>query len=327
MADAKLAVVALISVIFNCVVGSVAFDELDFSKATASTVIVKYATTFKDPARKNREVPTIIYYPSNATGQGLPLVVFAHCYLGFDTWYEYIVNVTVPRGYIMAMVGTYNADPVTSPNDLADDQSFLLDHIVELASTDRTFVLYGMLGTTYAAAGHSLGGAASFINGNTRNVRRTAVHNFTSIFTLSGCQPPPGDEILAALSHDTLPALLLSGTTDCMCGPFGPTYYMRLPSKCKYFVDIVNATHCQMADMWFDNVVADACHITEEALGCQIDKKLLTMTEQLYMVNRYVQPWIDFSLKGDASARTVLDQLFAKDVANGLVQGSTGCLA
>eukprot|EP01116_Phalansterium_solitarium_P012558 TRINITY_DN28994_c0_g1_i1.p1 TRINITY_DN28994_c0_g1~~TRINITY_DN28994_c0_g1_i1.p1 ORF type:complete len:352 (+),score=63.12 TRINITY_DN28994_c0_g1_i1:70-1056(+) len=286
--------------------------------------ILNFTTSFKDPQR-NREVAVIIYYPANNAGKQLPLVVFSHCYLGFDTWYGYLVDASVPRGYIWATIDAYNADPDVTPMDLALDQSFLLDAIVENAAKNASFPLYNMVGSTYAAGGHSLGGAASFISGNSNNLRRKAVNNFTTIFTLSGCQPPPGDEIVASLKRDTLPALLFSGTEDCMCGPFGAGYFQDLPSACKYFVNIVNATHCQMADMWHDAIIAEACHETEAAIGCQRGRQQLSMDQQLAMVVRYVEPWLDFTLKGDQSQRNVLNQLVAEDIAAKKIEGTAGC--
>lgn len=130
-----------------------------------------------------------VYFPSNApSGAQYPLLVFSPGFTESHTFYEYLWTGLVPNGYVVAVMSTFDYDPISLPLWKARDQSFIngiwLDQSIQTNGSDRicfashrlgylknqsssnsSSPIYNLLSGKSAAGGHSEGGAASFISG------------------------------------------------------------------------------------------------------------------------------------------------------------------
>jgi len=254
---------------------------------------------FIDPSRNNRDIPTEIYYPSNNSGEDVsvasgmfPVLSFGHGYLMPVDTYENFRDFFVPKGYIMVFPDTETG---ILPNalDLGLDMSFLINSMAE-ENLDPGSIFYGAIAPESALLGHSMGGGASMLAAaNERSI--TAVANFAA----SNTTPSAID----AASEITIPALLFSGSEDCVTLPSETQdiMYDSLASECKTQVTITGGGHC-----YFGNYSL-ACAIGENA--CEPDLTI-NRTEQQDVTFDFLLLWLNNFLKGDSLLyNTFLDSL------------------
>ena len=173
----------------------------------------------------------------------------------------------------MSMPGSY--EYINDSHKLfAADMAYTLQYFYDECNVTTSCELYGMLMANKSIiSGHSLGGAAALlVAGNAINVDETFKHQFTSLFTLSGCGVDSIEiNYTFAAQNIHIPSFLLTGSSDCMCKPpFNVSivgYYDEIPDEslgsCKYLGIIANASHCHFSSEW---VVEDAtCQIVEDA--------------------------------------------------------------
>lgn len=174
-----------------------------------------------------------------------------------------------------------------------------------------------------AVMGHSMGGGATYITSDPEFYPNYPLH-VSAIVTLSGMRFPSSD-IYRALPHITVPSLIVGGTLDCIVKDHTevlPAYH-AINSSCKYHVNIARACHCHFAEI--PHVEDDACLLTERALMCW-HQPILSADEQFAMVVRYVVPFLNMALHGDA--KTVMDKLMVVDISTGKLDVSSvnGCV-
>lgn len=150
--------------------------------------------------------------------------------------------------------------------------------------------------------------------------------NWTTIVPLSGCFTFTPSTVTQAAQHDKLPTLWFTGTLDCICWPERANdYYKESPSSCKYLINIVNASHCYFGT---PNPISEGgCWAAEVADGCGFDYWRLSVEQQQAVVKLFVAPWLDWTLKGSASSKQVLDSLIKQNQANGNIIASIACNA
>ncbi|MBD3366901.1 MAG: T9SS type A sorting domain-containing protein [Candidatus Eisenbacteria bacterium] len=251
------------------------------------------SVTYSDPARGGRSIPTEIYYPSDTAGDdvpiatapagGFPVVALGHGYL--ITWsdYEYLWEHLSPRGYIVAVPRT-ETGLFPDHEDLGLDLAFLPGAILA-DGADPASPLYGGVGTACAVSGHSMGGGASFLGAASSS-------SISGIFNLAAAETNPS--AISAAGSITVPALVFSGSVDCVTPP--PDHqipmYDALASDVKTRVTIGGASHCQFAEQ------NGLCELGEG--GC--DDPTISRTEQHDLVLTLLDPWLDHVLKGDVGA-------------------------
>ena len=234
-----------------------------------------------------------------------------------------MVSSLVPNGYIFASTAWRDFLPAGS-EELAIRQLAMYYAIVSLGA-DPSSELYGLVGSTAAVMGHSLGGSSTLL------LAEKSPNIFTSALPLSGC-------IVTGIEAIRIPTMLLTGTSDCICGPKANAdpIYNNISSSCKILADLVNATHCNFAEFTvLDPVVASACSLVElatgKASGCAGEPGYIhhiTAARQFALVDRYALPFLDWTLKGQAAAGTQLLAALDEDSVSGVVQRlvSPGCL-
>ena len=241
--------------------------------------------TLVDPDRDDREVPCIIWYPSDISGPH-PAVVFAHGFVMAPDDYEGLAEALVEEGYVFVSIGTEQG---FAPSHQAYGQD--LAFVAEEISTNAVGgVLDGAFDGRIAIGGHSMGGGASWLSAESNPP-------VDAFFVFAPAETNPS--AISAGSAMEAPALVVSGTDDVVTPPatqHEPIYEAAVNSPCRSFVSIPDGGHCGYADP------GTLCDFGE--LGFQG----LSHAEQLALSVSVVVPWLDAFLRDDTDALDVLEQ-------------------
>lgn len=270
----------MLLVCIGCMCGSACTHE------SGHTTIALY-----DSAR-SRTIDTEIYYPADIPGDDVPLaagrfptVVFGHGYLIAWSDYEFLWNGLVPHGFIVALPRTESG---LLPDHLAfgKDLAFVSEYF-NVLNADTGSLFYDHISGTSAIMGHSMGGGASFL-AMEYAPSATALANFAAAETSTSA--------IAAAAFINVPALLFSGTEDCITPPVDHQIpmYDALASGCKTLVTIAGASHCQFAQ---NNA---ACVLGETLSGCPAT---IDRATQETLTLRFLLPWLEYTLKDNLVAR------------------------
>lgn len=270
--------------------------------------------TFVDYARGGRSIETRMFYPATASGtnqppaQGeFPLLVYGHGFMmGYDAYMNF-VNELVPRGYILALPTTEGG---MSPShaEFGADLRFLADKIRQDAKTNTAFFLYNRVADAVALMGHSMGGGSSIL-GAANNMNINAVINFAAAET--------NPSAIAAAANVTVPVLMFIGSHDGVTPPAQHQIpiYNNLASKCKTLISITGGGHCYFAEYnW-------ACAFGESTTSPQ---PTITRAEQHAIMFAFLNPYLDFILKGDQSQRQVFQNLLTQHTGITYQQSCSG---
>jgi hypothetical protein len=108
----------------------------------------------------------------------------------------------------------------------------------------------------------------------------------------------------------TKPYLSMAGSYDCIA-PYTtnqlPTYDSS-GSPCKYLVEVTGASHCQ----W--GVSNAECGLGETASGCASPP--LSQAAQINTGLSYIEPYLDYYLKGQTNALVSFDSVYTADAAD-----------
>lgn len=267
--------------------------------------IGKTSKTFSDASRNNRSVATEIYYPADVSGSNVPVttsvqdkfpvLIFGH---GFTmTWsaYENIWTALVPRGFILAFPKT-EGSLFPSHSAFGTDLAFVAAQM-QLLGESNASLFYQRIDSMNCVMGHSMGGGAAFLAAQQSS-------SIKAIATLSAAETSPS--AINAASGLDIPALLLAGGNDCVTPP--PDHqipmYNALQSDCKTYVSIIGGSHCQMAEYNF------FCAIGE---GTCSPSPTISRTQQHQVMNRYLIPWLQSTLKGDEASGVTFDSTLRTD--------------
>jgi dienelactone hydrolase len=268
--------------------------------------------TFTDPSRLGgffgttpRSIETRIYYPAIAPGANqtainnqFPIVVIGHGFAMNSDAYQNLWEELVPRGYIVALPRTEaSLIPFPSHNNFALDLAFVEQKMHDEGASS-TSPFYQRVYPTSAIMGHSMGGGCTIL--------ATQNNNGSRLKTVVGFAPAVTDpsSITAALNV-TVDALIFSGSSDGVTPPSDShiPIYNNLNSTCKYFVNIIGGAHC-----YFANTNTN-CDFGESTSSTGIS---VTRAQQQQITYTYLNPWLDFKLKGNCKAW----DLFQDSLAN-----------
>ena len=267
-----------------------------YATISAQYLTGKSTIVFYDNNRSNRAISTELYYPSNTAGTGTPLasgtekfpvVVFGHGFVMPTTAYTWLADSLVKNGYIVAFPSTESSF-APSHDNFGKDIAFLCSRISSLNDSSASF-LFGRVSPKSAAAGHSMGGGASFLAMN-------ANPNIAALFNFAAAETTPSAKA-AALSVNR-PSLIFSGSSDCIVAPAQQLeMYTNIPYACKTYININNALHCQ-----FGNNDA-TCSFGQVTSGC--NSSSITPAIVFEKVCNLLIPFLNFYLKRDCNAGTV----------------------
>ena len=237
-----------------------------------------------DADRNDRQVPCMVWYPSNSSGP-YPTVIFAHGFFLAPDDYEGLAEAIVSEGYVFASIAT--------------EQGFVVDHeaygqdlafVAEEITTDGVGgILDGALDGRIAIGGHSMGGGASWLSAESNPP-------VDAFFALAPAETNPS--AVAAGELIEAPAMVISGTNDFVTLPatqHEPIYESVENSICSAFISILEGGHCGYADP------GTLCDLGE--IGFQG----LSHDEQLALSLSVLVPWLDAFLKDDPAALETLD--------------------
>jgi dienelactone hydrolase len=247
--------------------------------------------SYQDPARNNQSVPVEIYYPATTAGDNVavangqfPIIVFGHGFMMAWSAYQNLWDSIVPKGYIMAFPTTQGS---MSPNhgDFGLDLAFLNTKLKSEGALSTSF-LYQKVATTSAISGHSMGGGSAFL----------AAKNNTQLTTLIVFAPANTTPSSITAAHNvTVPSVVFYGENDGVAPPADHQIpmYDSLVSSCKTRIGIIGGGHCYFANSNF------YCSFGE---GTTSPQPTITREEQQATVLSLLVPYLDYSLKGNATA-------------------------
>ncbi|MFN3917936.1 MAG: T9SS type A sorting domain-containing protein [Flavobacteriales bacterium] len=256
--------------------------------------------TFNDPSRTGgfgsgggagRQIQTEIYYPANSNGIGVPLtsgefpvIVFGHGFVMAWDAYQNIWEEFVPKGFIIAFPRTEGGFS-PSHNDFAVDLN-VVEQRMQLETTITNSLFYQKIKNTSAIMGHSMGGGSTVLAGA----------NNLSVKTIIGLAPAETNpSAISAAGNVTVPTLIFSGSQDGVTPPNNHhlPIYSAIMSDCKAYISITGGAHCYFANSNFN------CDFGESTASSGIS---ITRARQQQITYNYLQPWLDFYLKGDCDA-------------------------
>ena len=238
-----------------------------------------------DPERDDREVPCMVWYPTESPGP-YPAVVFAHGFVMAPDDYEGLAEALVEAGYVFVSIGTEQGF-APSHEAYGQDLAFVAE---EISGNAVGGVLNGSFDGRVAIGGHSMGGGASWLSAESNP-------QVDAYFVFAPAETNPSAISAGALIE--VPALVVSGADDAVTPPatqHEPFYEAAVNSPCRAFVSIPDGGHCGYADP------GTLCDFGE--LGFQG----LSHAEQLALSVSVVAPWLDAFLRDDPSGLDGLEQ-------------------
>lgn len=252
-----------------------------------------------------RAIGTEVYYPAVTAGNNttvangpFPLVVFGHGFAMTYDAYTTLFDSLARNGYIVAMVTTEGSIiPAPSHDDFGHDLAVVVDEMLSLnvnninGSTTSPFI--GRLNGRAAIGGHSMGGGATFLADHYTT-------NTICYFTFGAAETTPS--AITAAASISKPHLVVSGSYDCVAPPNTnqDLMYNALTSACKQQVTITKGYHCEFADASFTCGFGEGTCITAGGLS-SVDQQTIT--------RMYLEPYLDYYLKGVCPAWTTFQNL------------------
>ena len=248
------------------------------------------SVVFFDSSR-NRNIETEIYYPSDSSGENVPLasgnfpvIVFGHGFLMDWESYQNIWTELVPSGYVICFPTTeMGLNP--SHENFGLDLKFLATQM-QNENNDSSSLFFNSLAPKTGVMGHSMGGGASFLAAE-NNPSIHALINFAAAET--------NPSAIAAAANISVPSLIFSGDDDCIAPPIDHQnmMYNSLNSDCKTHISIINGGHCYFADYNFN------CSLGESFCNPTLD---ISPEEQQLITFNFLKLWLDYTLNNNLNA-------------------------
>jgi len=314
----------------NSVTRQIAFLLLFLSLFTLQNAqYSSYSASYTDTQRDGHVVSTELTWSTDSMAKWMqthnktkvPMLVFSHGFLSQGSWFKYLAKILSDEGYVFATLMDYQNVDIGDPFQYGLDLAFLLQEIPK----DTNCPISGKIDQNSAAVGgHSEGGAGSYVAANPNNYADYHYKGtYKAAVTLSGCFVGDLGFLEECVRRDNISFLVIAGTLDCLCtDDVESSLYKMMPSKCKYYVDFVNASHCYFADApsFFD----DLCLLAEELNGlCHVGHTLLSPSAQQALVMRYALSFLKWTLANDANGKAEFDKIIVQD--SGKVKSENSC--
>ena len=225
--------------------------------------------TFVDPSRGNRQIESRIFYPADVAGLNQPLgspanKKFPVVVMGHDqglpySSYVYIWYELATKGFIVVFPKT-EMGPTMDVVEYAKDMAFIVNQFPVMHTTPGSFFYQRYMGRS-CVMGHGTGGSAA-----TFAVQYST--NITTLISLAATETTPS--AINAASMVTIPTVIMGGGEDCN-SPIATNQmpmYDNVDSDCKFFVNMLKATHCQFA---MNNTICLPTACTSPATVSQIN--------------------------------------------------------
>jgi dienelactone hydrolase len=269
-----------------------AFSLLVAGHVCAQFEVGHVSANYIDPTRSDRSIACEVYYPSTSTGDAVPVaegtfpfIAFGHGFVMDYTAYQNITDVLVQEGYILIYVETEGGF-APAHADFGLDLAYVADHFFEENATAGSLFQSHLIDRC-AIMGHSMGGGATWLAANTSE----------SVDCIAGLAPAETNpSAIAAASNVTVPAIVLSGSSDAVTAPADnhTPIFESTASACKYFVNIIEGSHCGYANS------GSLCDFGELFFAG------LSREEQQQITHELLLAWFDVYLRDNAASNEVL---------------------
>jgi dienelactone hydrolase len=269
-----------------------AFSLLVAGRLCAQFEVGHVSATYIDPTRSDRSIACEVYYPSTAAGDAVPVadgtfpfIAFGHGFVMDYTAYQNITDALVASGYVMIYVETEGGF-APAHADFGLDLAYVADHFFEENATAGSLFQSHLIDRC-AIMGHSMGGGATWLAANTSE----------SVDCIAGLAPAETNpSAIAAASNVTVPAIVLSGSSDAVTAPADnhTPIFESTASACKYFVNIIEGSHCGYANS------GSLCDFGELFFAG------LSREEQQQITHELLLAWFDVYLRDNAASNEVL---------------------
>ena len=269
-----------------------AFSLFVAGRLCAQFEVGHVSATYIDPTRSDRSIACEVYYPSTSAGDAVPVaegtfpfIAFGHGFVMDYTAYQNITDALVASGYVMIYVETEGGF-APAHADFGLDLAYVADHFYEENATAGSLFQSHLIDRC-AIMGHSMGGGATWLAATTS----------ASVDCIAGLAPAETNpSAIAAASNVNVPALVLSGSSDAVTAPADnhTPIYESTASACKYFVNIIDGSHCGYANS------GSLCDFGELFFAG------LSREEQQQITHELLLAWFDVYLRDNAASNEVL---------------------
>ncbi|MBN1388927.1 MAG: hypothetical protein JW965_10800 [Bacteroidales bacterium] len=259
-----------------------------------------------DSTRNNRKIELLIYYPADSAGRnvpvssapedGFPVISFGHGYRMPVSYYENIWTSIVPEGYILVLPDS-ETEMFPSHREFGLDILYATGYMLE-EGNDPGSIFYGKVGNTRCLMGHSLGGGSAILGA-------AIAGDVQSLIVLAPLDTRPSSAT-AAGSVD-IPALVFTGSHDFItpARKHALPIYESLGGRWKTYINITGGNHCNMAMKY------RLCDFAERTRP----ENQISREKQHEILNRYILPWLAYTLKGIESEAEVFNSLIESDAS------------
>lgn len=247
---------------------------------------------FTDSSRSNRNISSVVYYPSIAegsntpllTGSKYPVISFGHGFTLNPNLYVSLFRHLASWGYIVIAPSTETG---FSPSHLnfAKDLSFVLKDMKRKGRTSGDFFYNSVDTNNTGVFGHSMGGGCSFLAGSLDSTIK-------AVSSLAAATTNPSS--VTAINLIRCPVQLLSGQRDSIASYSTnqlPHFNNAFPFK--QIINLKGGNHSQFHQIaGLDDLVDNAATISR--------------AEQQRLTRRYVTSFFNLFLKNDTASKNFL---------------------
>jgi len=252
---------------------------------------------YTDPARSNRAIPGRVYYPGTSPGANVavaagqyPVIIFGHGFQISHTDYQWLSDLLVPEGFIVAFPNTESGGLFSTPDHtaLALDLSFLSSKYLS-EGNNMASPFYNKILPKTAVMGHSMGAKAAVIAAAQGNLDISVLCNFAAAEGATGT----GSMISSAPSV-SIPSLIIAGAEDCVApvNANARLLYSNLASSPKAYAEINGASHCNFVSSGTGNLC-----FAGEGLSCFGYGPFISNADQHSRTAELIVPWLKYWLK------------------------------
>lgn len=267
---------------------------------------------------------TALYYPTDASGNPdktrapFPVVMFHHGMASNYSYYDWLGKALADKGYLVVMPNRPSMGDDINLGATITNLVFTYLGNINTTASDNLYQLINL--NNIAVGGHSTGAMIALLMAKSGNaavkikavipiapdvyIETNGSNNaspFGSILSILTSQELKAeiDEVVPIIKNTNTPIMFITGSNDGLNPPAGVIDYYSETSSQKAVVEIEGANHvqfCQTGSTLEDRIMA------------QTDNKATITAEVQQTISlQYLSAWLDYFLKEDQSAKSILE--------------------
>ena len=257
-----------------------------------------------DSSRNNRIVSLQVYYPASYDGTdapvseapegGFPVISFGHGYMMPVSDYENLWTAIVPQGYIFVLPDS-ETQMFPSHREFGLDILFAARQIIRDGKDTRS-IFHNKVRNSYGLMGHSMGGGSAILGAEKAD-------DIGSLTVLAPFVTRPSSA--EAAKSVSIPSLVFTGSHDFItpARKHARPIYESLAAQTRIYINIKGGNHCNMG------IKNRLCEIAERTKP----EEKISREQQHEVLNRYLIPWLNFTLKDNRNEEIKLYKLLESD--------------